>query len=333
MSETETVTTPTSVSLAIDQLRKSYDAEVKNFLKEKQVLAIILKSCVKEFKGCTLEDIANKYIEGVPQVSTVAVDQDAEIPVMQQSPGSKISGAPNEDKSKNEGLVTYDIRFTAVAPESGKLIKLIINVEAQRKTKGQSYPIVKRGHYYCGRLLSAQKDVEFKGTHYEDIKKVYSIWICQNVPKNRENTIIIYRTIAEVAASLDAVDPDMPEDYDNLTVVVIGLGDTAAEKADDAVRMLATALSSKTDVNTKKQVLSEEFGIGMTETIERTVDSMCNLSYGIEERAAERSKLETLYELVHDGDISLSRGASKADQTETEFKAGMDAYYAQLASA
>ena len=60
---------------------------------------------------------------------------------------------------------------------------------------------------------------------------------------------------------------------------------------------------------------------------------MCNLCYGIAERAAERSKLVTLYELVHDGDLSLSKGASRAAQTEAEFKAGMDAYYAQLASA
>ena len=87
--QADTVSVPTSASFAVDQLGKSYDAEVKNFLKEKQILAVILKSCVAEFKECSVEDIADKYIEGVPQVGDVAVDRDAEAPVMQQSQGGQ----------------------------------------------------------------------------------------------------------------------------------------------------------------------------------------------------------------------------------------------------
>ena len=60
---------------------------------------------------------------------------------------------------------------------------------------------------------------------------------------------------------------------------------------------------------------------------------MCNLSYGIEERAAERSKMETLHKLVQKGRLTKSEGAEEAAQTEAEFKACMEAYYAQLASA
>jgi len=32
---------------------------------------------------------------------------------------------------------------------------------------------------------------------YEKIEKVYSIWICMNPPKNRENTITRYRLVEE----------------------------------------------------------------------------------------------------------------------------------------
>ena len=55
---------------------------------------------------------------------------------------------------------------------------------------------------------------------------------------------------------------------------------------------------------------------------------MCNLSHGI----AEKSKLETLYKLVKKGRLTLNEGAEEAAQTVEESKAGMDAYYAQLAS-
>ena len=84
--------------------------------------------------------------------------------------------------------MTFDIRFNAVAPISGNLISLIINVEAQNDFY-PGYPIIKRNIYYCSRMISAQYGTEFTNAHYEKIKKVYSIFICMNPPKNRKNTI------------------------------------------------------------------------------------------------------------------------------------------------
>ena len=54
------------------------------------------------------------------------------------------------------------------------------------------YPIIKRALYYCSRMNSSQYGSEFTETHYEKIRKVYSIWICPNPPKKRENTITRY---------------------------------------------------------------------------------------------------------------------------------------------
>ena len=373
--------TETSLSQAISRLEKGYDAEVKNFLCEKQILARILKSCVEEFRDCSVEEIAEKYIEGSPQMSETAVDRDvkdvaaqepegrgavaglaaveaaaspascggAEEPAEREtvkSPsgsvgrrnvgssagsGSKIIGAANEDRSVNEGLVTYDIRFTATAPGTGEPIQLIINVEAQRRLKGLSYPLVKRGLYYCSRLISAQKNVEFKGTHYENIRKVYSIWICQNVPEDRQHSIVQYDISERVISSLHRVEPEEKRNYDLMTVMMLGLGDPSVRETDDVLRMLSTALSPEIDAEQKKRVMSEEFGICMTEAMERSVSNMCNLSYNITEeaeaRGMTRGKLIQLYELVHEGLLSLRVGADKADQTEAEFQAGMDAYY------
>ena len=49
-----------------------------------------------------------------------------------------------EDKTLTEGTITYDIRFNALAPVSGELIGLIINLEAQNKYD-PGYPLTKRG--------------------------------------------------------------------------------------------------------------------------------------------------------------------------------------------
>lgn len=52
--------------------------------------------------------------------------------------------------------------------------------------------IVKRNLYYCCRLVSSQYGTEFTNSHYEKIKKIYSIFICMNPPNYRKNTINQY---------------------------------------------------------------------------------------------------------------------------------------------
>ena len=165
-----------------------YDAACKRVLSEKAILARIMKSCLEEYKDCDVNDIAEKYIEGQPQVSAV--------PVLPDEGGTVISGMDTEDKSVREGTVTYDIRFRAIVPDSEEQIALIINVEAQNDFY-PGYPLIKRGIYYCCRMISSQYGREFTGSHYEKIKKVYSIWICMKPPQYRENTITRYRLVEE----------------------------------------------------------------------------------------------------------------------------------------
>ena len=165
-----------------------YDAACKRVLSEKAILARIMKACLAEYRDCPVRDIEEKYIEGQPQVSSV--------PVLPDEEGSVISGLDTEDKSVHEGMVTYDIRFRAIAPDSGELIGLIVNVEAQNNFY-PGYPLTKRGVYYCSRMISSQYGREFTGSHYEKLKKVYSSWICMNPPRRRENTITRYHLTEE----------------------------------------------------------------------------------------------------------------------------------------
>lgn len=94
----------------------------------------------------------------------------------------------SQDTSLTEGSSVYDIRFRALAPSSDELIQMIINVEAHNEFY-PGYPLVKRGIYYCGRLLTSQNGTEFVHSEYQKIKKVVSIWVCMAPPKSRRNTI------------------------------------------------------------------------------------------------------------------------------------------------
>ncbi len=267
--------------------KASYDAACKRLLSEKIILAWIMKNCLEEYRDCDVEEIAEKYIEGTPQVGEVAVSPDESNRV------SMIQGAGNEDTSLTEGTVTYDIRFLAIAPVSGELIRLIINIEAQNDFY-PGYPLIKRGIYYCSRMISAQYGTEFKNSHYENIKKVYSIWICMNPPKNRENSITRYYIAEEnLAGSVK----ERKADYDLMAAVMICLG-KEGDSGTDLLKLLNVLLSTETCSQDKCQILEEDFHIRMTQTLESEVSLMCNLSKGVEEKGIEKGRQEGIIAMV-----------------------------------
>ena len=267
--------------------KASYDAACKRLLSEKIILAWIMKNCLEEYRDCDVDEIAGKYIEGTPQVGEVAVAPD------ESSHASMIQGAGSQDTSLTEGTVTYDIRFLAIAPVSGELIRLIINIEAQNDFY-PGYPLIKRGIYYCSRMISAQYGTEFTKSHYENIKKVYSIWICMNPPKNRENSITRYYIAEE---NLVGSVKERKADYDLMAAVMICLG-REDDSGTDLLKLLNVLLSTETDSQDKCQILEEDFHIRMTESLESEVSLMCNLSKGVEEKGIEIGMLRAIENLM-----------------------------------
>lgn len=186
-----------------------------------------------------------------------------------------------------ESPVTYDIRFAAVAPVSGEGIRLIINVEAQNDFY-PGYPLLKRGIYYCSRMISSQYGTEFTESHYESIKKVYSIWICMNPPKNRGNSITRYYITEE---NLVGHVKEQKADYDLMAAIMICLGKPEDKAYTGILKLLDVLLSTERSPAEKCQILEEDFQIEMTKTLESEVSLMCNLSKGVEEKGIGVAKL------------------------------------------
>lgn len=261
----------------------AYDAACKRLLANKVILAWIMKSCLEEYRDFAVDMIAEKYIEGNPQVAKVAVNPDEE---PEEGGGEQIRGAKTEDSTIKEGTVTYDIRFYGIAPRSGEIVNLIINVEAQNDFY-PGYPIIKRGIYYCCRMVSSQYGIEFLDSHYEKIKKVYSIWICINPPKYRENTINRYVIQEENLIG------DVAEDkgnYDLLAAIMICLGHPGDDKYTGILKLLDVLLSPEKEPKEKKTVLQNDFHIKMTKELESEVSELCNLGQGILKKGEARGE-------------------------------------------
>ena len=167
---------------------------------------------------------------------------------------------------------------------TGEPIRLIVNIEAQ-KSYHTGYPLIKRGIYYCSRMISAQYGTEFVKSNYQNIRKVYSIWICLEVPKEWENTITRYHIVEE---NLVGHAREQTRNYDLLTAVLVGLGKPDRENYNGVLKMLGVLFSGENSIAEKKRILEQDFDIPMTETLERRLSEMCNLSQGIEERGMKR---------------------------------------------
>ena len=134
-------------------------------------------------------------------------------------------------------------------------------------------------------MISSQYGTEFEGSSYQKIKKVYSIWICTDVPKNRKNTINHYRMTEHYMVG-KAV--EKPENYDLINIVMLCLGDPESKKANRILRLFSKILLTEGNAIEKKRFLEEEYGIKMTSDLGQEVDTMCNLSEGIEQRGIEK---------------------------------------------
>ena len=281
------INTPIAEDIHATDQNAQYDAACKRLLSQKIILAWIMKSCLEEYRDCDVKEIAEKYIEGQPQVSEVPVELD-------ETSAPRIRGISNEDTSLREGSNLYDIRFLATAPSSGQLIQLIIGIEAQNEFD-PSYPLIKRAIYYCSRMITAQKGTEFVHSEYQKIKKVVSIWVCMAPPKERKNSITRYHMTEE---NLVGKVKEQVRNYDLIDVVMLCLGGEDRENYDGVLKLLDVLLSPKAGEAKKRQVLQQEFDIPMTETLEAEVRKMCNLSQGVMalgiEQGIEKGKAEGL---------------------------------------
>lgn len=139
---------------------------------------------------------------------------------------------------------------------------------------------------------------EFAAGQYDDIKKVYSIWICMNSPQYIGNAISGFSIRKD---DLIPGIPDKPKSYDKLSVILICLNrDTT--KGSELTTMLNTLLSPELPAAQKIQNLKNKYQIDMEAHIGKELNQMCNLSDYVEELGIEkgikRGRLLTFIEIV-----------------------------------
>lgn len=147
------------------------------------------------------------------------------------------------------------------------------------------------------RMISAQLETEFKNSDYAGLKKVYSIWICMNSPNYIGNAISEYGIKKrDIVPGI----PDVAEDYDKLSVVVICLNRKNGDRGiNELIGMLNTVFDKELSAVAKKQILNKEYGMIVEKDVEEVMGHMCNLGEGIYEEAKEEGRLLNRIEIIH----------------------------------
>ena len=255
-----------------------YDNYAKSIIGYKAISAWILKTCTKEFAKFEVKYIAEHCISDVV-ISEKAVHQDHLDKSAMISGDAKITSINSESTSMKEGTILYDVRFKAIVPGSTEPIGLIINIEIQNDDRPRK-SITKRAEYYCARMISEQNGTVFTEGNYQNLQKVYSIWICPDPAAKRQNGIFRFPRKME---TVYGISPFKEEDFDNSEYIVIFVGKIDNSSDNQIIDLLYTIFSKEITVEEKKQRLSSIYGIEMTKEIESEVLEMCNLSKGIED--------------------------------------------------
>ena len=305
----------THLAHSIEQTREEvqYDANAKALIADKQILARIVKHRTEEFKAYDIPTIIS-CIEGEPEISKTSI-----------YPGKKdaITGMNTESNIPGEGEVTFDIRFYMLTKAKTR-IKIILNIELQNKYH-QIYHYEPRAVFYTARMISEQLDRELTTRNYDGLKKVYSIWIFFNAPKKYSDTITEFYLEKKDIYGISV----KSWKYDYISISFIRLSyDKSKSSKDQLINMLDTLFSDELSANRKKQILEQEHHLQMTRELEGGIDTMCNVSLGIKEKAFDagkalgisQGKIETLLELLREGMISLAAVAEKLELTEDEVK-------------
>ena len=301
--------------------KAQYDTRVKRLLAQKSILAHILVKTIDEFKGMKPEDVV-KYIEGEPSISVVPVEPGLANMEKTDATGQRIVGLNTENAEINEGLVRFDIifyvRMPSIVGRKNGLSQIIVNIEAQ-KDEPTEYKILNRAIFYVSRLISSQKERDFVNTNYDDIKQVFSIWICMNMDDNSLSHIHLTKD--------EMLKPcNWKGNLDLLNIVLIGITNEIPEHDEkyEMHRLIGALLSSELKEQEKLDIIEHEYNIPTSQEFREDVRIMCNLSTGIEERATERATKKATEKTSEKFILNMYKKGYTLDQIADVAETGVD---------
>ncbi|AMH94344.1 hypothetical protein AR505_0623 [methanogenic archaeon ISO4-H5] len=285
-----------------DKLGIRGDLAIKKLMEHAPILSNMICGCVPEFKTMDPAMVPQYFIG--PKSNTP----------------QRVNGELAGDTGSPLRLdLLYDIRL----PNKEEDVSLRFHIEAQGKYH-TSYPITNRATGYESALIFSQLypdrgsvnhqiEQETNQKHscstedkYKTLRKVVSVWIFLNPPKNRENSIIQYSTTGRYVDRFESGEP-IPK-KDQITTYFIFLGepkqpglDETYESEDSVSRMIGmlnTLFSAGLKLKERKTLLLEKYLISWDEIIESGVKEMSTIIEDLRQSYIDNAIEETSINLT-----------------------------------
>lgn len=243
------------------------DSPSKRILTRKDMISYILKYFVSEYKDIEIEDIKKSLESG--------------------KDNKHIKTIENKDSFIYKATINYDILFTVKVPNSNEEIGMYINIEPQG-SYNISYKLIRRALYYVCRLISRQKGINFYKQDFNNIKKVYSIWLDTYSDSKRLGSINSY-TIKEECLSGSYNENIKDYDLINIIIAYISNNDDYGQYQELMKLLYMLFVDTKIEPNDKLSIIKDKY---VNIDIDEEIKDMCNY----EEIIAYKSKEEGIQE-------------------------------------
>ena len=182
-----------------------------------------------------------------------------------------------------QGMEQYDESVKQVLAHKIILANILVNIEAQ-KDDPSSYYIQNRAVFYACRMVSSQKERDFTGMNYNDIKKVYTIWICMN---QKENSLNYLHLTNEKLMGKTAIE----KAGDLIHIILLGLAKNLPSytEKNKLHRLLGALFTNELTADEKISIIESEYNIEAKNELRKDVRKVSGLGESLVESAAEEA--------------------------------------------
>ena len=212
---------------------RSSDESFKALMHNSDILSWILRGNLEEFKDMDIEEIKDCLTLGKNRKFVIGRDK--------------------EYVSRRHGRIELDTAFDVRIPGTNDKVSVIVGIEGQNDPE-PGYPLGKRAEYYLARMVSAQKEIDFKGSDYGSLRRCYSIWCVMDPRSDDKNTVVRYGMKAEVVHGEKGY---VPEKLDTFNVIMINIGEYSSDLPDSLA--FPAALFSDMEEEGRKELVNERF--------------------------------------------------------------------------
>ena len=276
----------TVINTTIPDSMKQYNQSCLVLLQDAQIQAHIVKAIVKE-----LDDFSLSEVESIIQ-GRMPWEKDP-------APLAKSMKTLDPQIRFRNGYIIYDIYYQIKYVKGASKTGIYINVEAMNNPY-PGYPLTSRGVMYSSASIVEQYNVEYDANHYEEIKKIYVIWLILQAPDYMDGCINIYQMKEDHLAG-DYKDKE--ENYDKQEIVSINIGknhklENKYEVYDELLTPLFVLFTAKIKDSEEKLRILKDYGFVLTDTLKEEVKNMCDLATGVLEQGREQGGKNKEVEII-----------------------------------